>query len=104
MSAQLSCRNCCKPVHHFPSDPHYANVILKATASKISCLGRDVFLSTAVLDFIILSAALPPDISEEHVPPMIGSLGSLAFIPSANLTASYKQDQVSTNKTWNKAQ
>jgi hypothetical protein len=100
MSAQLSRRNCRKPVHHFPSDPHYANVILKNTASEISCLGRDVFLSTAVLDFIFQSAVLPPDVSEERVPPMIGSLGSVAFISSANLTASYKQDQVSTIETW----
>ena len=100
MSAQHSRHNRCKPVHHFPSDLRYANVTPKATASEISCLGRDVLLSTAVVDFIIQSAALPPDISEERVPPMIGSLGSVAFISSANLTASYKQDQVSTIETW----
>ncbi len=85
-------------MHHFPSDPRYANVTLKATVSEIPCLGRDVFLITAG---IIQSAPLPPDVSIEHVPPMIGSLGSVAFISSANLTASYKQDQVSTIETWN---
>ena len=101
MPGQVSRCHRCKPVHHFPSDPRYANVTLKATASEISCLGRDIFLSTAVLDFIIQSAALPPHLSEECVPPMIGSLGSVAFISSANLTASYKQDQVSTIEIWN---
>jgi hypothetical protein len=88
-------------MHHFPRDPRYANVTLKATASEITCLGRDVFLSTAVLDFIFQSVALPPDVPEECVPPMIGSLVSVAFIFSANLTASYKQDQVFTIETWN---
>ena len=101
MSAQVSRCNCCKPVHHFPSDPRYANVTLKATASEISCHGRDVFLSTAVLDFIIQSTALPPHLSDERVAPMIGSLGSVAFISSANLTASYKEDKVSTIEIWN---
>jgi hypothetical protein len=59
---------------------------------------RYIFLRTAVLDFIIQSAASPPDVSEEHVPPMTGSLGSEALISSANLTASYKQRQVFTLK------
>ena len=95
LSAQLSRRNCRKPVHHFPSDPRYANVTLKATASKICCLCRDVFLSTAVLDFIFQAAAFPSDVSEERVPPIVGSLSSVAFISSANITASYKQDQAS---------
>jgi hypothetical protein len=55
MSTQFSGRHRRKHMHHFPSDPRYANVTLKATASKISSLFRDDFLSTAVLDFIIQS-------------------------------------------------
>jgi hypothetical protein len=36
-----------------PGDPRYAATTLTATASEMSCLGKKVFLSTAVLDCII---------------------------------------------------
>ena len=39
---------------HFPGDPRYvAGGIFTAPADDIACLGRKVFLSTAVLDCII---------------------------------------------------
>ena len=69
---------------HFPGDPRYATNILKATASEFSCLGKHVFLSTAVLDCIIQLTALLPDSSEVFPPPMIGSLGCEAWILSSN--------------------
>ena len=69
MSAQLPRRNRQKPVHNFPSDPRYAPMTLQVTASEMMCLGREVFLSTAVLDLIIHYTALPPDVSKEPVTP-----------------------------------
>jgi hypothetical protein len=101
MSAQLPHCNRRKPVHNFPSDPRYAPMTLQATASEMACLGREVFLSTAVLDLIIQCTALPPDVSKEPVPPMIASLGAMRFISSSNDTASMKRDQVALGEVWN---
>ena len=101
MSAQLPRRNRRKPVHNFPSDPRYAPMTVQATASEMACLGREVFLSTAVLDLFIQCTALPPDVSKEPIPPMIASLGAMRFISSSNDTASMKQDQVALDEVWN---
>ena len=101
MSAQLPRRNRRKPVHNFPSDPRYTSMTLQATASEMACLGREVFLSTAVLDCIIQCTALPPDVSKEPVPPMIASLGAMPFISSSNVTASLKRQEVELDEVWN---
>ncbi len=72
-------------MHHFPTDPSYANVTLKVTASEISSLGSNVLLSTTVLDVIIQSAALSPEVSEDRVPPILESLGSVAHVQPLNV-------------------
>ena len=83
----------------FPGDPRYAAMTLTATAAEFSCLLQKEFLSTAVLDSIMQSTALPQDdASDETIPPpaMIGSLGCEAWILSSKFTASLTCTQVAT--------
>ena len=83
----------------FPGDPRYAAMTLTATAAEFSYLLQKEFLSTAVLDSIMQSTALPQDdASDETIPPpaMIGSLGCEAWILSSKFTASLTCKQVAT--------
>jgi hypothetical protein len=101
MSAQLGlCSRPKKWAGHFPGDPRYSRTTLSATAEDISCLGQDVFLSTAVLDCIIQSTAVLPDLSQDLVLPMIGSFGCKEFMLSSNLTASFPREKFSTSAAW----
>jgi hypothetical protein len=93
MSAQLTLpnrRN--KWAGHFPGDPRYESSIFKAPAAHISCLGQDVFLAITVLDCILqLSAVVPPALSEDFLPPMIGSLTCETFM-SGYVTRAFRTD------------
>ena len=46
---------------------------LTATEAEFACLGKKEFLISSVLDSILQSTALPKDVSEGGVPPMIAS-------------------------------
>jgi hypothetical protein len=101
MSAQLGLHSCPKKLAgHFPGDPRYSSTTLSATAEAISCLGQDVFLSTAVLDCIIQRTAVLPELSQDLVPPMIGSFGYEEFMLSSNLTASFPREKFSISAAW----
>ena len=78
---------------------------LTATAAEFSRLSEKEFLSTAVLDSILQSTALPQDnASEEIIPPMIGSLGCVAWMTSANCNASWTREQVQSQVEWKNRQ
>ena len=101
MSAQIGLRSCPKKWSgHFPGDPRYSRTTLSATAEDLSCLGQDVFLSTAVLDCIIQRTAVLPELSQDLVPPMIGSFGYEEFMLSSNLTASFPREKFSISAAW----
>jgi len=62
-------------------------------------------LSTAVLDSILQSTALPQDnASGEIIPPMIGSLGCVVWMTSANCNASWTREQVQSQVEWKNRQ
>jgi Ulp1 protease family, C-terminal catalytic domain/SWIM zinc finger/Transposase, Mutator family len=84
---------------YFPCDPRYG-VDLTASKEEIACLKKKVFLSTNVLDCILQRTAILPDMNAEPVPPLIGSLGTEAFISSMNVTASLARHEVRTTTEW----
>ena len=51
----------------------YATMTLTATEEEFACLGKKEFLISSILDSILQSTALPKDVSEGGVPPMIAS-------------------------------
>ena len=103
MSTQTSSRRNCHT--GFPGDPRYTAMRLTATAAEFACLSGEEFLSTAVLDCILQSTALPQDVtSEGKNPPMIGSLGCEAWMLSCNATASLTREAVATQSEWKQHQ
>ena len=104
MSTQTSSR--CNRRTGFPGDPRYTAMRLTATAAEFACLWETEFLSTAVLDCILQSTALPQDnaASEGIIPPMIGSLGCETWILSCNVTASLTCAEVATQLKWKQHQ
>ena len=79
---------------HFPDDPRFSTGgTLKATANEFDCLGKDVFLSTAVLDCLLHISALNPDsMLDIEYPPLLGSLGCQALI-QAYLSSSTEEHE-----------
>ena len=82
----------------FPGDPPYTAMRLTATATEFACLWELEYLSSAVLDCILQSTALPQDnaASDGIFPPMIGSLGCEAWMSSCYVAASLTCAEVAT--------
>ena len=88
-----------------PGDPRYALTLHLVPTEDAACLKEDVWLSTALLDYILQRAALRPNSSTESSnPAMMGDFGAEAFMSSMNLTASLERDTVATVREWNKLQ
>lgn len=58
----------------FPGDLHFATGTFKGTTSNFDCLGREAFLSTAVLHCILHVTAPNPDCLDDTYPPWLDAL------------------------------
>ena len=85
----------------FPGYPRYATRALTATEEEFACLGRKEFLISSVLDSILQSTALPKDVSEGGVPPIIASFLCKDWMVACNETASMmNKNQSELKESW----